>query len=65
MIALYVNMNDQQLITEGYFDGFYTYFATDGFTQGSSSSMWHQLSQFASQNDKLFIPCVGPGYPYD
>jgi hypothetical protein len=33
MIALYVTHADRELITNGGFDGVYTYFATDGFTQ--------------------------------
>lgn len=62
MIALYVDYKDQNLITMGKFDGFYTYFATDGFTQGSSTTNWRSLEMFAANNHKLFIPCVGPGY---
>ena len=50
------------MITKGHFDGFYTYFATDGFTQGSTVSSWNQLNAFAKQNNKIFIPSVGPGY---
>jgi len=62
MIGLYVNDNDKRLLVNGKFDGFYTYFATDGFTQGSTTSNWPSLSNWATSNDLLFLPCVGPGY---
>ena len=44
------------------FDGFYTYFASEGFTYGSSAKNWGRLQQLAFAKDKLFIPSVGPGY---
>jgi len=62
MIGLYVDSRDQVLITQGNFDGFYTYFVTDGFSEGSSTKNWKFLTEFANKNKKLFIPCVGPGY---
>ena len=49
------------IITSG-FDGFYTYFAIDGFTYGSTSRNWNHLSQFATERNLLFIPSAGPGY---
>jgi len=53
---------DKDIVIKGHFDGFYTYFATDGFTFGSTYGVWKQLSQFAIQNNKIFIPSVGTGY---
>lgn len=44
------------------FDGFYTYFATDGFTHASSWNNWLLYSQFAKTHNMFFIPSVGPGY---
>ncbi|MDX1286381.1 MAG: glycoside hydrolase family 99 protein, partial [Draconibacterium sp.] len=44
------------------FDGFYTYYASEGFMYGCTSTNWPVLSEFAKQNNLLFIPCVGPGY---
>ncbi|PSN44627.1 hypothetical protein C0J52_10006 [Blattella germanica] len=41
---------------------FYTYFATNGFTYGSSWKNWRSLGKFARQNGLLFVPSVGPGY---
>jgi len=62
VIGLWVKKNEQNFMTEGHFDGFYTYFATDGFTYGSTIINWPGLTEWAQQNDKLFIPSVGPGY---
>ena len=47
---------------EGHFDGFYTYFATEVFTYGSTPANWPTLAEWARGSGKLFIPCVGPGY---
>jgi glycoprotein endo-alpha-1,2-mannosidase len=62
MISLYVDSKDQRLLTEGGFDGAYTYFASNGFTYGSSTSSWPTLSKWCEQHGKIFIPSVGPGY---
>jgi len=61
-IGLWVKENEQDFMTEAHFDGYYTYFATDGFTYGSTISNWPRLAEWAQQNSKLFIPSVGPGY---
>ncbi|KAL3099109.1 hypothetical protein niasHT_025553 [Heterodera trifolii] len=44
------------------FDGLYTYFATDGFSHGSTMPNWPDLSAFCARNALLFVPSVGPGY---
>lgn len=62
MIALYVGTTDEQLIMNGHFDGAYTYFASNGFTFGSTTRHWKQISSWANTARKLFIPSVGPGY---
>jgi len=62
VIGLWVKENEQAFMNEGCFDGSYTYFATDGFTYGSTIGNWHGLAEWARQNGKLFIPSVGPGY---
>jgi len=62
VIGLWVKENEQAFMTEGHFDGCYTYFATDGFTYGSTIENWPGLAEWAKQNNKLFIPSVGPGY---
>ncbi|MDT8302072.1 MAG: molybdopterin-binding protein [Sedimentisphaerales bacterium] len=62
VIGLWVKEHEQAFMTEGSFDGYYTYFATDGFTYGSTIENWPKLAEWARQNNKLFIPSVGPGY---
>lgn len=62
MIGLWVQEHEEEFMTEAHFDGFYTYFATDGFTYGSTASNWERLAGWARENEKTFIPCVGPGY---
>ncbi len=62
VIGLWVKQNEEQFMLEGGFDGFYTYFATDGFTFGSTFSHWTNLAKWARDHQKIFIPCVAPGY---
>jgi glycoprotein endo-alpha-1,2-mannosidase len=62
MIGLWVTENEGAFFLDGGFDGYYTYFAADGFTWGSSRANWPRLAAFAGEHDLLFVPCVGPGY---
>lgn len=62
VIGLWVKENDGKFMTDGHFDGFYTYFASDGFVYGSTTKNWPTLAKFARENKLLFIPSVGPGY---
>ena len=61
-IGLWVKEDEGDFLLSSGFDGFYTYFASDGFVYGSTSSNWQRLSTFSKENDLIFIPCVGPGY---
>ncbi|XP_034506300.1 glycoprotein endo-alpha-1,2-mannosidase-like, partial [Ailuropoda melanoleuca] len=61
-IALLVESKHRYDILQGGFDGIYTYFATNGFTYGSSYENWARLKFFCDQFNLLFIPSVGPGY---
>lgn len=54
--------SDKNGIVKAGFDGLYTYFASDGFSHGSTMSNWPDLSAFCAKNGLLFIPSVGPGY---
>ncbi|RZF34870.1 hypothetical protein LSTR_LSTR012867 [Laodelphax striatellus] len=49
-------------IKKSHFDGFYTYFASNGFSYGSSWKNWQFLGKYADQNRLLFVPSIGPGY---
>ncbi|XP_055981287.1 glycoprotein endo-alpha-1,2-mannosidase [Sorex fumeus] len=61
-IALLVEHKHALDIHRGGFDGIYTYFATNGFTYGSSYGNWESLKLFCKKFNLLFIPSVGPGY---
>ena len=61
-IGLWVEEKDSTFFRNSGFDGFYTYFASDGFTYGSSTVNWSFLSEWAKTNNKIFIPSIGPGY---
>lgn len=61
-LGLWVDAEDSTDFTNGGFAGFYTYFASDGFTYGSTSSNWEAMSDYAIQQNLIFVPCVGPGY---
>jgi glycoprotein endo-alpha-1,2-mannosidase len=62
VIGLWVKENDGKFMRDAHFDGFYTYFASDGFVYGSTTKNWPTLAKFARENKLLFIPSVGPGY---
>lgn len=61
-ISLWTLRRDGEFALVSGFDGFYTYYATDGFHFGSTASNWKYMSDFARKNDLIFVPCVGPGY---
>ena len=62
VIGLWVHENEGTFFVDSGFDGFYTYFASDGFVFGSTTSNWKFLSEFAISHNLIFIPSVGPGY---
>ncbi|KAJ7991320.1 hypothetical protein DPEC_G00296100 [Dallia pectoralis] len=61
-IALLVEEKHKTDIVMGGFDGVYTYFATNGFSYGSTHGNWKSIKAFCEDNNLLFIPSVGPGY---
>jgi len=61
-IGLLVEYKHRVDIKKAGFDGFYTYFASNGFSYGSSWLNWKSLASFAFKNSLIFIPSVGPGY---
>ncbi|KAM6043591.1 glycoprotein endo-alpha-1,2-mannosidase-like protein [Theristicus caerulescens] len=48
-------------VSAGY-NGTYTYFASNGFSFGSSHRSWKAIKAFCNSNNLMFIPSVGPGY---
>ena len=61
-IGLWLEAHDGHQLSEAGFDGGYTYFASEGFTYGSSMRNWRHMADFAAAHHLLFIPSVGPGY---
>lgn len=61
-IGLALNRGSLDDILESGFDGFYTYFGATGFTEASDPAAWRSMQEWALQNEKIFIPSVGPGY---
>ena len=61
-IGLLVDMKHRYDLKTAGFDGFYTYFAANGFSYGSTWKNWKSLASYAYKNSLIFIPSVGPGY---
>lgn len=61
-IGLLCDSQHRNHIKKSNFDGFYTYFAVNGFSYGSTWKNWIELKKFAVQNGLWFIPSLGPGY---
>jgi len=61
-VGLWLEAHDGDQLYDGGFDAAYTYFASDGFTYGSTVSNWPAMARFAAAHHLLFIPSVGPGY---
>lgn len=62
VLGLWVKKDDASFFEHSGFDGFYTYFASEGFTYGSTTKNWNYLQQWATSHQQIFVPCVGPGY---
>ena len=62
VIGLIIKMEHVQSVKASGFNGFYTYFASDGLTYASTIRNWAYLSILAKQSDLIFIPSAGPGY---
>ncbi|XP_054271780.1 glycoprotein endo-alpha-1,2-mannosidase isoform X2 [Macrosteles quadrilineatus] len=54
--------NNKLEIHRSNFDGFYTYYASNAYTYGSTWKNWNTLAQFAEKHNLLFFPSVAPGY---
>lgn len=61
-LALLVEEKHKRAILSSGFDGMYTYFATNGFTYGSSYRNWKSIKAFCDASSLIFVPSVGPGY---
>ena len=61
-LGLWLHHHHGRDIKYGHFDGFYTYFGTDGFSFGSTSMNWANICRFASKESLISSISVGPGY---
>ena len=62
MLGLWLHHHHGRDLREGKFDGFYTYFGTDGFSYGSTTVNWNHMCRFAAKANLLCCLSVGPGY---
>lgn len=62
LLSLYHDRRDVEFVGQAGLDGAYSYFASDGFTEGSSSAGWARARRDLAAAGKLFVPAVGPGY---
>jgi len=49
-------------LAQGGFDGGYPYFATNGFSFGSTTANWATATREMTANGLVFVPSVAPGY---
>ena len=61
-VGLWLSRNDGAQLHAGGFDGAYTYFASAGFSYGSTPQNWPSMSDFCRAHGMAFVPSVGPGY---
>lgn len=61
-IGLWLDRGHGPDLVRGGFDGAYTYFASTGFSFGSTPRHWASMNSLMRRHGALFVPCVGPGY---
>jgi glycoprotein endo-alpha-1,2-mannosidase len=62
ILSLLLDERDVRFVNDAGFDGAYTYFASTGFTYGSTPSNWGAIRNQLHETGKLFVPSVSPGY---
>lgn len=62
VLCLWTERNHATYLSEGGFDGAYSYFASNGFTYGSTAANWQEMKRQAESFGTFFSPSVGPGY---
>ena len=60
--GLWLNQYDGRDLVLGGFDGVYSYFASLGFSHGSSSQNWREMCRYSKANNMDCSISVGPGY---
>ncbi|CAG5130168.1 unnamed protein product [Candidula unifasciata] len=61
-LGLLVEFEHFNHLTDSGFDGFYTYFASNGFVYGSTWHNWPSIASEAKKRNLIFVPSIGPGY---
>ena len=62
VIGLWLEEHHGDELKEGGFDGVYTYFASSGFSYGSSAHNWMHITRFCQFHGMISVLSVGPGY---
>lgn len=62
ILGLYLTPSDKTVTKKAHFDGVYTYFAADGFTDGSTSRVWGSIASWGREEKKIVSISIGPGY---
>lgn len=62
VIGLWLDKKDGRELKSGGFDGIYTYFASEGFSFGSSVYNWPMMCEYCKHQKLRCILSVGPGY---
>lgn len=62
MIGLWLHHHHGRDLHSSGFDGVYSYFGTDGFSYGSTTSNWPSMCRYARSKNMLCNLSVGPGY---
>jgi hypothetical protein len=62
VIGLLLEHSHLKDLSEGGFDGLYTYFASDGFSYGATTSQWGVIARHCRSQGLICSLSVGPGY---
>ena len=62
MIGLWLERQNGDDLKRSGFDGVYTYFASEGFSYGSSVHNWLRICNYCRANEMLCVLSAGPGY---
>lgn len=62
VIGLLLEHTHLKDLSKGGFDGLYTYFASDGFSYGSTTAQWGAIARHCRSSGMICSLSVGPGY---
>lgn len=61
-VGLALSLAEATAMARAGWDGIYSYFAADGFTELSTRRRWTDIARALAGAGVVFVPCVGPGY---